>query len=127
MIFLFLMFLCLPLALLLSFCSGLSVMKHNTVLGAAILFTSVLGLASLIWELRFDIELISYMFSYEQLSADFQAYFLALYLVVFALVLLARLRWDKQQGKGFLLVFALMFWAMAPAPYYLISPGAYLH
>ena len=127
MILILLMFLCLPLALLFSLSSGFTVLKQNTALGSSILITSLLGLASLLWELRFDIDLISNLFTYDQLDTDFQRYFMALYVAVFALVLLARLRWNREQGKGILLILALLFWVLSPAPYVLISPGAFMH
>ena len=127
MILILLMFLCLPLALLLSFLSGFTVLKQNTALGSSILITSLLGLASLLWELRFDIDLISNLFTYDQLDTDLQTYFMAIYVAAFALVLLARLRWNREQGKGILLILALVFWVLAPAPYVLISPGAFMH
>ncbi|PCJ05622.1 MAG: hypothetical protein COB16_15480 [Rhodobacteraceae bacterium] len=127
MILILLMFLCLPLALLFSFLSGFSVLKQNAALGSALLITSLLGFASLLWELRFDINLISHLFTYDQLSADFQPYFMALYIVTFALVLLARLRWNRDHGRGVLLILAIMFWILAPTPHILISPGAFAH
>jgi len=110
MVLILLMFLCLPLALMFSFLSGLTVLKQNTALGIAIQITSLLGVASILWELRFDIEVISHLFTYEQLNADYQPYFMALYIALFAMVLLARLRWNRAYGNGVLLTLALVFW-----------------
>ena len=127
MILIILMFLCLPLALLFSLLSGFTVLKQNAALGTAILITSLFGFASLLWEFRFDIDLISHWFTYDQLNADYQRYFPALYLALFALVLMARLLWNRDNGKGILLILALVFWVLAPTPHILISPGAFAH
>ena len=127
MILILLMFLCLPLAIFLSFLASFTVLKQNRPLGSAILITSLLAAASLLWEMRFDITVISNMFTYDQLSADFQIYFMALYVATFALTLLARLRWNRDHGRGVLLIFALLFWILSPAPHVLISPGAFMH
>ncbi|MVO15908.1 hypothetical protein [Parasedimentitalea huanghaiensis] len=127
MILILLMFLCLPLAILFSFLASFPVLKQNRPLGSLLLITSLLSALSILWELRFDIDIISHMFTYDQLSADFQAYFMALYLATATLSLLARLRWNRDHGRGILLILAITFWVLSPAPHVLISPGAFMH
>ncbi|OUS38832.1 hypothetical protein A9Q94_01290 [Rhodobacterales bacterium 56_14_T64] len=127
MILILLMFLCLPLAIFFSFLASFTVLKQNRPLGSALLITSLLAAASLLWELRFDISIISNMFTYDQLSADFQAFFMALYVTTFVLTVLARLRWNRDHGRGVLLILAIVFWILSPAPHVLISPGAFMH
>jgi len=127
MILILLMFLCLPLAIFFSFLASFTVLKHNTRLGSALLITSLLAAVSILWELRFDIAMISNMFTYDQLSADFQAYFMALYVATFVLTVLARLRWNRDHGRSVLLILAIAFWVLSPAPLILISPGAFMH
>jgi len=127
MILLLLLFLCLPLAILFSFLASFPVLKQNTILGATILITSLLSAISILWELRFDISIIANMFTYDQLSADFRSYFMALYIATFALIVLARLRWNRDHGRGVLLTLAIVFWIFAPAPHLVISPGDFAH
>ena len=127
MLLILFMFLCLPFAVLFSFLASFPVLKQNTILGVTILITSLLSALSILWELRFDITVISHMFTYDQLSADYQRYFMALYIATFALAALARIRWNRTQGRGVLLILAITFWILAPAPHYLISPGAFAH
>ena len=127
MILILLLFLCLPFAIVFSFLASFPVLKQNRSLGLVLLFTSLLCALSILWELRFDITIISHMFTYDQLSADFQTYFIALYIATFALIVLARLRWNRDHGRGVLLILAILFWILAPLPHYLISPGAFAH
>ncbi|NIZ59414.1 hypothetical protein DL239_00330 [Sedimentitalea sp. CY04] len=127
MILILLLFLCLPFAIFFSFLASFPVLKQNTILGVTILITSLLSATSILWELRFDITIISHMFTYDQLSADYQRYFMALYIATFALVALARLRWNRDHGRGVLLILAILFWILAPLPHYMISPGAFAH
>ena len=127
MILMLLLFLCLPIAILFSFLASFTVLKQNATLGTGLLVTSLLAAASRLWELRFDIDIISRMFTYDQLSTDFQRYTMALYVATFAMVLLARLRWNRGNGRGILLILAIMFWILAPAPHFLISPGTFTH
>ncbi len=127
MILILLMFLCLPLAIFFSFLASFTVLKQNRPLGSALLITSLLCALSILWELRFDINVISHMFTYDQLSADFQAYFMALYVATFVLTLLARLCWNRDHGRGVLLILAIVFWVLSPSPIILISPGAFMH
>jgi hypothetical protein len=127
MILILLMFLCLPLAIVFSFLASFPVLKQSRPLGTAILITSLLSAISILWELRFDITVISHLFTYDQLSADFRSYFMALYIATAALALIARLRWDKTQGRGILLILAIVFWILAPTPHMVISPGDFAH
>jgi hypothetical protein len=127
MILILLMFLCLPLAIFFTVLASFTVLKQNRPLGTALLITSLLSAISILWELRFDITIIANMFTYDQLSADFRSYFMALYIATFALIILARLRWNRDHGRGVLLILAIAFWILAPTPHMVISPGDFAH
>jgi len=127
MILILLIFLCLPLAILFSFLASFPVLTQNRPLGIGILITSLLSAISILWELRFDISPIANMLTYDQLSVDLQSYFMAFYILNFALTLLARLRWNRAHGRGILLILGIVFWVLAPAPHFLISPSAFMH
>ena len=96
-------------------------------MGVAIIITVLIGLLTVLWEMRYDIEFMRVMFSFEQKQLDLEVYFRALYVSLFAMLLFARLRWKQEYGKGGLIILALIFWVLAAIPFMLLSPGDFAH
>jgi hypothetical protein len=118
-----------PAATISSFWAGIRVFRHNRPLAGFILVAAVASALTFLWEMRFDIDLISNLLGREGLfmfeDIDTDMIFLTLYVLLFLAVLFARVRWKPEYGSALALNLTLVFWLLAGLPFLVLSPGMF--
>lgn len=118
-----------PTAVLCSFWAGIRVFGHNRPLAGIILVGATASVLTVLWEMRFDIGLISDLLGMDGLfmfeEIDTGPIYMTIYAVLFLALLIARVRWKAQFGSAFALNLALFFWLLSGLPYLVLSPGMF--
>ena len=118
-----------PAAAACSFWAGIRVFGHNKPLAGVILVGAAASVLTVLWEMRFDIGLISDLlgidglFMFEDLDTDL--IYMTIYGVLFLALIIARVRWKAQFGSAIALNLALFFWVLSGLPYLVLSPGMF--
>jgi hypothetical protein len=128
-ILLALLLLGIPAATFCSFWAGIRIFGHNKPLAGFVLGATVASALTFLWEMRFDIDLISNLlgldglFMFEDIDTDL--IFVSLYVTLFLAVLYARVRWKPEYGSALALNLTLVFWLLAGLPFLVLSPGMF--
>jgi len=130
---LFLLVLGVPIAAFFSLFAGIKVFRHNKVLAGFILLGALASALAILWEFRYDIDLISNLitdlwgFDGLQKSDDLELgrFFIPLYIISAVAVLLARIRWKPEYGSALAVNLALGFWVLAALPGIILTPSMF--
>ena len=118
-----------PVATLCSFWAGIRIFGHDKPLAGFVLGAAVASALTFLWQMRFDIDLISNLLGQEGLfmfeDIDTDLIFLTLYVALFLAVLYGRVRWRPQYGSALALNLTLVFWLLAGLPFLVLSPGMF--
>jgi hypothetical protein len=119
----------LPAAIACSYWAGTKVLEHNKPLGGVILIGATASVLTVLWEMRFDIGLISNLLGIEGLfmfdDLDTDKIYMTIYAALFLALFIARVRWKAQFGPARALNLALFFWLLSAIPSLVIGPGTF--
>ena len=132
-ILLFFLALGVPIAAFCSLLAGIKVFGHNKGLAGFILLGAIASALAILWEFRYDIDLIRNLIRdlwgfYGLQKADdldLDRFSLPIYIISALAVLLARFRWRAEYGSAVVLNLALVFWVLAGLPFLVLTPGMF--
>ncbi len=120
-----------PVAAFCSLLAGLKIRRHNRLLAGVVLTGVTACVLLMLWEMRYNIGLFRALMFMGKMpdfySVDLSDYFPAVCGILFAALLVARLRWKEEYGSTQTLTLALLLWLMAGISFLLLGTTSFAH